>query len=1311
MLFQVIPVKIYGPNGFIESYAMFDSGADVSVIDETITHKLGIDGPSQVMDVKWIDSNTKRLRCKIADIRISGAFKNAPIFKLHDIRITKGISLPIQSLNVEELASRYNYINDYPVCSYQNAHPKILLSLKEYTLSLCSRPPVYINSGPIVTQTKLGWMVYGTTQGKVEASTRRICTLREDKEELANLDAKVRRFINSDDFGCGDSKKLLCEDDKRCFEILDKTTAKIDNRFESGLLWKKDDTKLPDNYKTALLRFNTIERKMESDAQYRETYISKIEEYISKGYAIEMTASESEKKNDRTWYLPHFGVTNKNKPGKLRLVFDAASKTSGSSLNNHLLSGPDLNQPLISVLFKFRERKVGVCGDIKEMFHQIKIIKEDQDSQRFLFRGHKNDPIKTYKMQVMTFGATCSPTTAQYVKNKNAENFRNDFPKAASAICYNHYVDDYVCSFDDELEAIEVTKQVVNIHANAGFILRGFISNSVKVAQTLNSYQTTDAMNMDIGNTNPKILGLFWNLSTDRFTFKTNMDRINSNLLQFKRSPTKRELLSIVMSLFDPFGFAANYTINGKLLLQSIWKEGIGWDTQISGDLEQVWRNWLKQLPNVENITIPRCYSESLFTSHVQLHVFVDASSQAFAAVAYYRVVCGNKVTVSFVCSKTKCSPLKYISIPRLELQAAVLGVRLAKSILQNQTVNVNETYYWSDSTTVLFWIRNEKRQFKQFVANRIAEILESSKSENWFKVSSKANIADRGTRASTDYSEVFGNNDWINGPQWLTDGDWPTQITENPSSELELEVKTCQIVHETQNHEHQHFLINFNRFSSYTKLVRTVAWVFRFIENISLKVRNKSFLSSKEMQKAELFICKDVQKDYYKKEYTFLKEFKSIEKSSSIYSLHPYLDETDVMRVNGRIDNAPTIPIQTKRPIIMPKDHYVSSLIVKNAHRICCHHFQEAIICETRKKFWINDLRSLVRKTKLDCNECKIANAKPISPLMGPHPVDRLTPFIRPFTYTGVDYFGPVQISIGRRREKRWIAIFTCLTVRAVHTEIVENLSSDACIMCIKNFVNIRGVPKRMRSDNGTCFVGINNEIMKADHIFQQKAVQDELAIRQIEWKFNLPSNPSAGGCWEIMVKLVKRILKQTMKDTAPRTETLRCVLLEACNIINSRPLTHIPTSTLEEEPLTPNHFLIGENNAIQQFSNEEEHLWTLRKQWRIANAMKNNFWKRFVKEYIPTLNRRSKNCSDKIPLKPGDIVLIADDNLQRNAWPRGLVLETFPGKDGVVRGVLLKTLLKEIRRPVCRLAVIGHSDMERDIERNTIAEEDEEI
>lgn len=1296
ILFQMIPIKIFGPKGSIQTFAMFDSASDISIMDSELANQLGIDGPEKSLNIQWLDKNTQNFKSKIADVNISGTFKNAPVFRLHNVRLMKKINLPSQSLNMEQINSRYNYLTNIPVDSYQNGSPKILLSLKEFRLTLSNQPPVSKGIGPIATKTKLGWMIYGPIENLNEREdVQRVYTTFEVREDemLEDLNAAVHKFISCDEFGSGDCKHVQSGEEKRSFAILEKTTIRSEERYESGLLWKRENINLPNNYSYAVKRFESIEKKMDKDELYRNVYTTKINEYIKKGYAVQLSVEEAQKISPRTWYLPHFGVLNKNKPGKFRLVFDAAAKFQGISLNSSLMSGPDLNQPLVSVLLKFREKPIGVCGDIKEMFHQVLIRKEDQDSQRFVFRSDKKEPLKVFKMQAMTFGATCSPTTAQYVKNKNAQQFYKEFPQAVEAVLQNHYVDDYVCSFSSETEAVKITKEVIKIHKFAGFQLRGFVSNSSIVTKTLNSCQPTEEVSMDLGNNNPKILGLHWNLETDCFIFKTHMDRIDREITEYVRAPTKREVLSIVMSLFDPFGFIGSYTINGKLLLQSIWKKQIGWDAPISDDLLQTWKKWFNELPKVENLAIPRCYNMNLLQSIVQLHIFVDASSQAFAAVAYFRIITQeNQISTSLICSKTKCAPLKYMSIPRLELQAALLGVRVMKSIIENQTIKFRDVFFWTDSSTVLHWIRNEKNQLKPFVANRVSEILETTSPNQWFKVPTKENVADQATRSTENVARTIGCHSWLHGPQWLLTSEWPEQTNLTLNHEGEKEIKTTKNVYVVKNQDHQS-LICYERFSNYSRLVRAIAWVRRFIRNCSSSKNSSSTLSAQEVQEAEFVICKQVQKDTLQKEYADLRNQIPLEKSSSIYNLNPIIDDNKLIRVYGRINNAPTIPLFTKQPIIMTKSHYVTELLVRYIHNQCKHQLKEVIICEVRKKFWINDLRSLVNKVKATCQRCKILEAKPRMPLMGPHPEDRLTPFIRPFTYTGVDYFGPVSVSVGRSKQKRWVALFTCLTIRAVHTEIAEDLSSDACIMCIRNFINTRGVPKRMRSDNGSNFVGINNELMSADDIFQKDQVQDELSIRQIQWKFNVPSNPSAGGCWERMVQTIKRILVQSLKEVSPRVETLRSFLIEACNIVNSRPLTHVPTSVIEEEPLTPNCFLLGDPNCIQQFSDKEpEPIWTLRKQWRIANSLKNYFWKRFVREYLPNLNKRCKHFQPVSQIKVGDIVLVADDNLTKNIWPRGIVLEVFYGRDAVVRSALIRSKNKEIKRPASRLAVIGN-------------------
>ncbi|XP_017481456.1 PREDICTED: uncharacterized protein LOC108370607 [Rhagoletis zephyria] len=266
----------------------------------------------------------------------------------------------------------------------------------------------------------------------------------------------------------------------------------------------------------------------------------------------------------------------------------------------------------------------------------------------------------------------------------------------------------------------------------------------------------------------------------------------------------------------------------------------------------------------------------------------------------------------------------------------------------------------------------------------------------------------------------------------------------------------------------------------------------------------------------------------------------------------------------------------------------------------------------------------------------------------MGQLPPDRLTPYVRPFSYTGIDYCGPFFVSIGRRREKRWIAVFTCLTTRAIHLEVSVDLSTDAFLLCLRNFVNRRGVPVRIRSDNGTHFVGAQHDLAKDERIFDFEAIQRETSRDRIEWKFSCPANPAEGGCWERLIQCVKRILHRVLKEEAPRLETFCSVIIEAENIVNSRPLTDIPLSAQSPEPLTPNHFLLGGLNPTQTPGDADEKV-CLRKQWRIAQNLKDRLWKRWINEYLPQLLTRSKWHKEATPLQPGQLVLVCDPHLPR--------------------------------------------------------------
>ncbi|XP_075157631.1 uncharacterized protein LOC142230898 [Haematobia irritans] len=470
------------------------------------------------------------------------------------------------------------------------------------------------------------------------------------------------------------------------------------------------------------------------------------------------------------------------------------------------------------------------------------------------------------------------------------------------------------------------------------------------------------------------------------------------------------------------------------------------------------------------------------------------------------------------------------------------------------------------------------------------------------------------------------------------------------------------------------------------------MAYVLRYISNLHRKCTHKKLvideLSQEEMETAENKLITLIQKEMFYEDYHQLQNHTVVLGSSSLKSLNSYL-EVGIIRARGRLENTPAIPYSA-RPIIMAKEHAFSKLVVDYYHRKFHHLNRETVISEIRQKFWIIGIKNVLKSVEAHCQHCKNKKSQPVQPQMGPLPIDRVTPYVRPFSYRGVDLFGPCYVTIRRSQERRWVAIFTCLTVRAIHLEIVENISTDSFILALKNFMNRRGVPTQFRSDNGTNFIGIHKELAGEKGFIDLKTVTSKLAPFGIKWIFNTPQNPSQGGAWERLVQSVKKVLAVELREKSPRLETSRSFLIEAENIVNSRPLTHLPISIDEPEPLTPNHFLLGYTNSTQTPSPYDSKDLCLRKQWKILKSLKDCWWKRWIQEYLPDLTRRTKWCLPSNPISVGSLVYIIDTDVSRSHWEMGRVLQLFPGKDGISRTASVQTEGGVMRRPISKLAII---------------------
>lgn len=741
-LFRIVPVVLYGRERSLNTYALLDEGSSLTMVDADVADQLQLEGPSTDLNVQWFGSLASRFESsRKVSVGISGATHTDQRFDMHNVRTVQNITLPTQTVDAASLQGMYPHLRHVPIAGFENVAPKILIGLDNHHLGVPLKMETNAaQTGIVAALTKLGWVVYGSdTRQSTSPPAVLLHISSEQERQYAELAETVRTYFTTEDFGVKKPEAIVeSDEDIRARRLLKSTTKRIDDHFETGLLWRTDTVNFPNSYNMALRRLTGVESKMRRDPNYASQYQEQINSYIAKGYARKLSKEEAQQHDSRTWYLPHFAVQNPNKPGKFRLVFDAAATVRGVSLNSELLSGPDVNVPLTKMLFRFRLGLVGICGDIREMFHQVRIRKEDQNSQRFLWRegNGKSDP-NTYVMEAMTFGSTCSPASAQFVKNLNAAEFADMSPAAADAIQRNHYVDDYVASFATPEQAAEVTKAVVDIHRRGGFELRGFVCNDQSVLNALGvEVGSNQPVNLEpTASTNTeKILGMNWDTETDCFLFATRFSRVNPDVVSGAKNPTKREILSASMSVFDPFGFLAEFMLAAKLILQDLWGLDVGWDQPVPNVIKVRWQAWCAQIERTHLCRIPRCYSSEILNSpDLQLHVFADASEVAFAAVAYWRVVSANgEVDLAFIAGKTKCAPLKILTIPRLELQAAVLATRLVAEIRECHELPIAKVVLWTDSRTILHWIRSDQRKYKPFVAFRVAEIIDSTDPSWW---------------------------------------------------------------------------------------------------------------------------------------------------------------------------------------------------------------------------------------------------------------------------------------------------------------------------------------------------------------------------------------------------------------------------------------------------------------------------------------------------------------------------------------------------------------------------------------------------
>lgn len=1290
---MVLPVVLQGPKRTINTFAMLDCGATITVIESSIANYLGLEGTQRPLSFGGFQSAPTTVKSKIVSCIIKSADGNFSQ-PLNNVKTIDKLQLRQQSVR-RSLIHKWAHLQDINLEIYDDKRPGILIGMDNPSLFLQTDHRIGNGNAPVAVKTPLGW----TLTGRTSWSSRE--QFGYHLQEVDPLHQLVKEQFTTESLGVKPMlEKPRSKDDKRAQEIMDSSIIRVVGGWETALLWREDSVRLPESRRNAQRRLVSMEKKMDQDPVFGQKYVDKINEYIHKGYARILSKEEAAVTSSKTNFIPHFMAYNPKKPGKLRFVFDAAAKNQGQCLNDHLLQGPDKLIPLPNILLKFRQRRVGFTADIEDMFHRVKVKKEDSQAQRFLWRGldrHREPDV--LEMGVLIFGATCSPTCAQEVKNRNAVEFKEEYPEASNSILNNHYVDDLLDCCDTEEESIRRFDEVRLIHSAGGFNLRNWLSSSPALMSHIpEELRANNMKDMQMGEDTviERVLGLFWKPESDVFTFSLNFVKAREEILKGKKIPTKREMLSLVMSIYDPLGFLAVLTIKAKILLQQAWRCELGWDDEIPRSTFDIWKAWLLDVHQIPTFLLPRCYSWNFSSAdEVQLHLFVDASEEAFGAVGYFRIKKNQDLTIVLVMSKAKVAPLKSLSIPRMELQAALMGCRLSKYISEVHDVKMDRIVFWSDNTTVLGWINSDGRSYLQFVANRVGEIQELSNPCQWKWVPTLENVADELTRLHSP-TNFQPSSRWITGPKFLQEEEefWP-QPTWSDRTPPEEEMRKNAILHLQEVIP----LFDIKRFSKWTRLIRTTAYVIRYCNIVSgqkFGVQQSGELSPEEVMRAQKYWWKVAQQESFTNEWEDLVSgADSVPKNSKLAKLCPYVDEHGIIRAKGRIDNASQVDVSVRRPVILDSSHANTRLLIQHFHEKCGHHGTEKIVNEIRQQFYIPHLRSAVKRAYLQCQQCKNMKVKPTNPQMGQLPESRLEGHVIPFHRTGLDYFGPIEVVVKRSREKRYGALFTCLATRAVHLEVANSLTTDSCIMAIRRFVGRRGCPAHIYSDNGTNFVGAKNELQSALLELNQTELESECTAKGMTWHFNPPAAPHMGGSWERMVRSVKIALGSALKDKNLKDEVLQTLMVEAEHVVNSHPLTHVSIDPDDPEALTPNHFLIGKSSNLQPTGTFSTSDLTCRKQWRVTQELANQFWRRWVHEYLPTLLKREKWFAPTKPIQVGDVVVEVNQSLERNQWPLGIVDKIYPGRDEIVRVVDVKMPNGKVyKRPVTKLCVLDVKD-----------------
>ncbi|KAH7707616.1 Pao retrotransposon peptidase family protein [Aphelenchoides avenae] len=1148
-----------------------------------------------------------------------------------------------------------------------------------------------------------------------------------------------------------------------------------DGRYETPLPWRTPDgtpvgnDTLSQNFGQAAGRLPTLCSK------HPDAVLQKIEntfqDYKDKQIVSDVPYGDFHLEGHTSYYLPlQIVIKESSNTTKLRTVFDGSAKPGKGqpAINDYVHRGPVLTPDMPGLLLRSRLHPIILPADIEKAYLQVGISPHDHDACRFLWLKDFRKPVTRDNLRILrlnrvTFGLKPSAFLLAATINVHLDNIGTPL---AHEIKRNCYVDNILMAADNAEEALEKYRESKQIFAEAKMNLREYVSNSQAVNEALPEADRGDTLKL-------ANLGIKFRVDTDQwiiplrpkgipispFPVDGQLDRI---LLKDDQGPlTKRKAVAQLQSVYDPQGLGLPAILPAKLLVQEFWKQNLKWDKPAPADLVTAWHEATEKWAQTD-IVVPRRVSSNQIVDP-QIHVFVDASAKEYGIASYLK--CGSDVSLIF--SRVKLSPLKdeeRRTIVDLELMAMALGARNARYLAKELGMPAASIHLWTDSMINLYRVQDTEKKQTVFIENRLKEIrmIQRELGIAIGHVRTDENPADIVSRG-IDASELQSCTIWWKGPSWLKDdaSKWPAQpnlyeqeaaeVTcsnrpTTPPNPLDAAAETARIG--TFASPSRAWIDALARDTSVSpdplvdlggRLPRLKSWDALVGVSAHVLKGAQAFLrllkSGRHSANLPLSECFPVRGSVWQQgtrrtivtatelaDATYLiirkTQLRHMPTGREIHEMG-IGSHDGILFCTGRVDKS-SLPSGAKLPIYIPRQSEEAKLLAYNAHICATHAGAKTILANLRKQYWFTQGRLVVKAAiRKYCRRCDRFNAQPYKLPNWPNLPEARVNMAPPFKHSGVDYARPFWLTLtdaeGRTfKRKHWICIFTCLAVRAIHLELIDNLSTNSFMQALRRFMNRRGIVQTMISDNGTQFVA-SKEIYKMvttsteptpPHKRGRKRHQspsgEDLALRQelrewfrpqgLRWTCITERAPWRGAVYERLIGILKNNLRRTICSGRQllSAEKFSTLLTDIENTVNCRPLTYVSDSEPDFRIIRPIDFLqpMNEGPPVNAYSLPSEeavrrnatHLGIL-EMLKEAYSRIQRFWELWKDDYLLALRERGTHArrrshaksTGRIP-QVDEIVLVEDANLPRACWRLGRIVHLDNGADGIVRTAMVK-------------------------------------